>query len=112
MKKSSLHQLPEEAVSHNAAIRKRVMLRPDDIPQITNFSQASFPPGEIAGVHAHSDMYEVFLVTAGTGEMRVNGQPHSLTPGVCIAVEPGEHHEVINTGEQYLVLTYFGVKAS
>jgi mannose-6-phosphate isomerase-like protein (cupin superfamily) len=55
-------------------------------------------------------MAEVFFVASGQGTMTLNGQPYPLTPGTCIAVEPGEHHEVANTGLEDLVLTYFGLR--
>lgn len=109
MKRVSLNDLADQGVSHNAAIRKKVMLQPGDIPHLTNFSQAAFAPGQVANAHAHSDMYEVFFVSAGTGTMIVNGLDQSLSPGICILVEPGDVHEVRNTGEEALVLTYFGI---
>ncbi|MEO1592826.1 MAG: cupin domain-containing protein, partial [Cyanobacteria bacterium J06632_22] len=74
------------------------------------FAQASFAPGQVAAAHAHSDMHEVFLVQSGQGTMHINGQAHPLTPGICIAVAPGETHEVQNTGPEPLVLTYFGIQ--
>ncbi|WP_035985697.1 cupin domain-containing protein [Leptolyngbya sp. KIOST-1] len=110
MKITDLNQVAEEAVSHNPAIKKRVLLRSHDLPHLTNFSQAHFAPGQIANGHSHSDMAEVFFVESGHGTITVNGQPYSLTPGTCIAVEPGEHHEVANTGTEALVLTYFGLR--
>ena len=109
MKRVSLNDLADQGVSHNAAIRKKVMLQPGDIPHLTNFSQATFAPGQIAPAHAHSDMHEVFFVSAGTGTMTINGTDQLLAPGVCILVEPGDVHEVSNTGEEMLVLTYFGI---
>ena len=109
MKRVRLSELTDQGVSHNAAIRKKVMLQPGDIPHLTNFSQATFAPGQVAQAHAHSDMYEVFFVSAGNGTMTVNGIDQALLPGVCILVEPGDVHEVTNTGEGHLVLTYFGV---
>ena len=109
MKHVNLNQLADQGVSHNPAIRKKVMLQPGDIPHLTNFSQATFAPGQVAQAHAHSDMYEVFLVAAGSGTMVVNGTDQPLMPGVCILVEPGDRHEVINTGSEPLVLTYFGI---
>ncbi|MEM7793450.1 MAG: cupin domain-containing protein [Cyanobacteria bacterium P01_C01_bin.118] len=109
MKRVSLSELADQGVSHNAAIRKKVMLQPGDIPHLTNFSQATFVPGQVANAHSHSDMYEVFFVSAGNGTMRVNEVDQELTPGVCILVEPGDLHEVVNTGEEPLVLTYFGI---
>ncbi|MGB3293816.1 MAG: cupin domain-containing protein [Phormidesmis sp.] len=110
MKRIALNQLPVEAVSHNQAIKKQVMLRTGELPHLTNFSQARFRPGQVAPAHAHTDMHEVFFVEAGEGTITVDGMPHALTPGVCVAVAPGEMHEVANTGDRELVLTYFGLK--
>lgn len=110
MKLTALSQIPEEPVSHNPAIQKRVMLRLGDLPHLTNFSQARFAPGQVAAAHAHTDMCEVFFVEAGTGTIEINGEAQALTPGVCVAVEPGEVHEVSNTGTADLVLTYFGLR--
>lgn len=110
MKFSSLNDLPEEQVSHNPEIRKKVMVRSQTIPHLTNFSQARFAPGQSTTAHAHADMWETYLVEAGAGVMRIDGKDYELTIGTCIAVEPGEVHEVINTGSTELVLTYFGVQ--
>ncbi len=110
MKQSHLKTLPLEAVSHNPAIQKRVMLRQGELPHLTNFSQATFEPGQTATAHSHSDMAEVFFVEAGQGEIWVDGICYALEPGSCTAVEPGESHEVRNTGKTPLVLTYFGLR--
>ncbi|MEO1621866.1 MAG: cupin domain-containing protein [Cyanobacteria bacterium J06632_3] len=100
-----------ESVSHNAAIKKQVMLRLGDLPHLTNFSQARFLPGQIADGHAHTDMHEVFFVESGEGTITIDGTDHALLPGVCVAVAPHETHEVNNTGTEDLVLTYFGLRA-
>ncbi len=109
MKRICLDQLPEESVSHNPAIKKRVLLRRGDLPGLIHFAQARFAPGQVADGHAHADMAEVFFVESGQGTITINGQPYSLTPGTCVAVEPGEHHKVVNSGSEELVLTYFGL---
>ncbi|NJL46452.1 MAG: cupin domain-containing protein [Leptolyngbyaceae cyanobacterium SM2_5_2] len=111
MKQISLNQVAEEAVSHNPTIKKRVMLRQGDLPGLTNLAQARFAPGQVANGHTHLDMAEVFFVESGYGTITINGQAHALTPGTCVAVEPGEHHEVANTSSVFLVLTYFGLRA-
>lgn len=111
MKLTALNALPEESVSHNPAIKKKVMLRLGDLPHLTNFSQACFAPGQVATAHAHLDMCEVFFVEAGSGVIRIDGQDYPLVPGVCVAVEPGEMHEVCNTGAADLLLTYFGLRS-
>lgn len=110
MKLTALDQLPLEAVSHNPAIKKQVMLRMGELPHLTNFSQARFQPGQVAEAHAHEDMHEVFFVESGEGTITIEGTPHALRPGVCVAVAPQETHEVVNTGDRDLVLTYFGLK--
>ena len=102
---------PIEGVSHNAAIKKQVMLRMGDLAHLTTFSQARFQPGQVAEAHAHADMNEVFFVESGTGKIVIDGEPHVLSPGVCIAVMVGESHEVSNPGTEELVLTYFGLRA-
>lgn len=107
---TSLNDLPEESVSHNPEIKKKVMLRFGDLPHLTNFSQARFAPGQSAPAHAHQDMSEVFFVEAGAGTINVDGTEYALVPGNCVAVEPGEVHEVVNTGTGELILTYFGLR--
>ncbi len=112
MKITSLNTLPSDAVSHNPAIQKKVMLKAGELPHLTNFSQAKFAPGQVAAAHAHGDMYEVFFVSQGSGLIRVNGTNYPLESGTCIAIEPGEVHEVMNNSSEDLILTYFGLKVS
>ena len=110
MKNTILQNLPLQPVSHNPEIKKKVMLSMGDLPHLTNFSQASFAPGQISPAHSHQDMSEVFFVTAGEGIIKIGDRNYSLTPGVCIAVEVGEVHEITNTGSKELILIYFGIK--
>jgi len=57
-------------------------------------------------------MYEVFLVVSGAGRIEVAGRAHALAAGTCVTVEPGESHEITNTGAAELVLVYFGVESA
>jgi quercetin dioxygenase-like cupin family protein len=110
MKKISLADVPDEPVSHNPEITKQVMLRRGDLPRLTNFSRSRLLPGQTAGAHAHESMHEVFFVESGAGMMRVDGNEVTLEAGVCVAVEPGESHEIRNTCANDLVLIYFGIE--
>ncbi|MCC5900119.1 MAG: cupin domain-containing protein [Phormidium sp. BM_Day4_Bin.17] len=112
MKHHSLTQIPSEGVSHNPNIRKQVMLRNGDLPHLTNFSQARFAPGQVAPGHSHDNMSEVFFVESGSGTITIDGQAYPLEPGTCVAVDIGEVHEIANTGEGELVLTYFGLQVN
>ena len=55
-------------------------------------------------------MFEVFFVEAGAGLITIAGAAHHLEHGVCILIEPGERHEIVNTGGSDLVLNYFGIE--
>ena len=85
------------------------MLCQGDLPHLTSFSQARFTPNQVAAAHSHQDMWEVFFVESGEGLIRINGHEYQLLKGSCIAVEPGEVHEIVNSGTADLILTYFGL---
>jgi len=103
-------EIPEEGVSHNPEILKRVILRKNELPHLTNLSMSSFKPGQITEAHAHEDMAEVFLITAGTGCIIVDGKKIPLEEGSCAIVEPGETHQLANCGNESFDLIYFGVE--
>lgn len=110
MKLVNLAESPVTAVSHNPAILKQVLLGSGQFPPLTGFSQATFPPGEIAYAHQHSDMLEVFFILSGHAAITVDGVDHALPAGSCIAIEPGETHELRNASHaQEMVVIYFGI---
>ena len=110
MKRLDLNRLPDEAVSHNPSVIKRVLLRSGELGAVTQLAQATFPPGESVAEHSHLDMAEVFLVVRGEGTMGVDGTVYPLRPGVCMVVEPGERHQLQNTSSEPLVVTTLGLK--
>ncbi len=109
MKLVRMQERPDVGVSHNAKIRKRVMLNTGKVGGITNYARAVFPPGEKAGAHRHDDMTEVFTVEFGCGEIRIDNVAYVFSAGTTVVVEPGEEHEISNTGAVDLVVTYFGI---
>ncbi len=109
MKLIKLNNLPEQGVSHNARIRKRELIAHGELGPITTFSRAVFPPGEKVDSHLHNDMAEVFWVESGCGEIRINDVAYVFARGTAVLVEPGDVHEIINTGADDLVVNYFGV---
>lgn len=110
MKIVSLADVAEEGVSHDPEIRKQVLLRRGDLPRLTNFARSRLRPGQRTTAHRHADMSEVFFVESGEGLMRIAEREVEIKQGVCVAVSPGETHEIINTGAVELVLLYFGVE--
>lgn len=110
MKIVALSEVPEEGVSHQPEIMKQVMLHKGDLPHLTNFSRARLAPGQIAKEHSHPDKYEVFFVELGHGVIKIEGAEYPLEPGIFVVTEPGERHEIINTGPSGLLLLYFGIE--
>ena len=111
MKHGRLDHLPEQPVSHDPGIKKRVMFKHGEIPYVTQYSQASFQPGQIARTHSHADMYEVFLCLRGTGRIVIDGDTYDLTPNQFFLCEPGETHEIMNDGHDSLEILQLGVLA-
>lgn len=111
MKLIKLNELPDQGVSHNATIRKRVWVGAGELKGITHYARAVFPPGEKAESHLHNDMAEVFTVESGCGEIRVDDVAYVFAAGTTVVVGPDEVHEIINTGSAELVVSYFGVLA-
>ncbi|VGO20295.1 cupin domain-containing protein [Pontiella sulfatireligans] len=109
MKLIKINEVPEKGVSHNAKLRKRELISCGELGPVTTYSRAVFPPGEKAGAHAHADVAEVFTILSGAGEIRINDVAYVLAAGTTVVVEPGEVHEIINTGTADLVISYFGV---
>jgi mannose-6-phosphate isomerase-like protein (cupin superfamily) len=58
-----------------------------------------FLPGEQLGAHLHKQVEETFYFTTGAGVFVANGLEFDIAPGDAFRVEPGEVHNVINTGQ-------------
>jgi quercetin dioxygenase-like cupin family protein len=111
MKRGMLDELAELPVTHNPEIKKKVLFKDGDLPSITQYSQATFLPGQRAPAHAHEDMYEVFLCVSGSGLMTIDGEAFALSPGAYFACAPGELHEIANNGSTPLLIHQLGVRA-
>lgn len=112
MKMISLKDLPEEGVSHDPDLMKKVMIRQGQLPHLKSFAQLRMTPGQVAHAHAHDSLYEIFLIETGDGTLDVDGKEYTVSAGTCVVFEPAEVHEVTNTGSEELVLTYFGLEVS
>lgn len=99
-----LDTLPDEPVSHNPNVSKRVLVRNGEVSNITQVSRATLPPGEICAAHSHSDMWEMFIAERGWGAMIVDGRRVAVDPGTCLIISPGESHELQNPSHSALVV--------
>ena len=112
MKIVSLANLPDEGVSHDPQLLKKVMINDGEVPFLKKFAQLRMTPGQVAHAHSHQNEYEIFLTETGTGTVKLVDQEFQISSGDCVVFEPTEVHEVINSGSDDMVLTCFGIKAS
>jgi|GEM_PF-812025 len=104
----SLNSLPNEPVSHNPRVLKKVWVRRGEAGDLTQASRAVLPPGESCPTHSHADMWEMFIVEEGTGTLVVDGQQIGLEANTCVVVSPGERHELRNPSQADLVVLTIG----
>lgn len=109
MKVVSLADLPEEGVSHDPQLLKKVMIRNGEVPHIKQLARLRMAAGDVAHAHAHAGEYEIVFVEAGEGIVRVNGRKIRLRQGTCVTFEPKETHEIANPGPADLILLYVQV---
>ncbi|MEO8907444.1 MAG: cupin domain-containing protein [Microbacteriaceae bacterium] len=66
------------------------------------------PPGGFEGMHAHSDddipLEEIYLVTSGTGQLRIDGTVYPVAAGDAVLAPVGSQHDLRNTGDVPLKL--------
>lgn len=110
MKITSLQTIPEVETSHNKEIKKKVMISKGAMPLVTQVAQVVFRPGQIAEKHTHDDMFETFYIEQGEGIVAIDDTNVALEKGMCVTVEPGEAHEIKNTGKEDLLIIVFGLK--
>ncbi len=121
---ASLESVQARAVHHQSTDEiVKDLLKYNEVPGITNFSQVALPPGDIIARHSHPSKYEIFFVQSGAGVLHVWPQKPTegvgaremieLKPGMSAHVGPGEWHEITNLGDitEPLVMLYFGIIA-
>jgi mannose-6-phosphate isomerase-like protein (cupin superfamily) len=74
--------------------------------EATNLSlaEATVAPGATTIEHLHTHSEELYLVTAGSGTLRVGAEERPVAAGGCVAIPPGTPHRLHNDGEVDLVV--------
>lgn len=109
MRVVDVESVPDEGLSHDPRILKRVLTPPGGISGLTQFARSVIPPGCATTTHAHADMTEVFYVLSGRGRADVDSRPCDLAPGICLRIDPGEWHVLEAAPDTPLTLLYFGL---
>ena len=67
-----------------------------------SLAEASLPPGGATTEHYHPVAEELYLVTAGSGRLRIEDEERDIAVGDCIVIPPGSRHKLWNTGDDVL----------
>lgn len=69
-----------------------------------SLAEATIPAGGATTAHLHPVAEELYLITAGTGSMRLGDEVRDVREGDCIVIPPGVEHKLTNTGSGELKL--------
>jgi mannose-6-phosphate isomerase-like protein (cupin superfamily) len=69
-----------------------------------SLAEATVAPGGVTIEHLHRRSEELYLVTAGSGVLRVGEEERAVVAGDCVAIPPGTPHRLRNDGEVDLVV--------
>jgi mannose-6-phosphate isomerase-like protein (cupin superfamily) len=67
-----------------------------------SLAEASLAPGGATTEHFHRLSEELYLLTAGSGRLRVDGEQRDVRAGDCVVIPPGARHKLWNTGDDVL----------
>jgi mannose-6-phosphate isomerase-like protein (cupin superfamily) len=67
-----------------------------------SLAEASLMPGGATTEHFHRRSEELYLVTAGRGRLRIEGEERELAAGDCAVIPPGARHKLWNSGDSVL----------
>jgi len=68
------------------------------------FMLVRLPAGSTIGRHKHETNTEVQFFISGKGVAYCDGREEIVGPGVCHVCPKGSYHEVVNTGDDDLVM--------
>ena len=69
-----------------------------------SLAQATVPPGASTEAHYHRASEEIYVFTAGAGRMRLGDEQAAVRAGDCVVIAPGTPHQLVNHGDEPLVL--------
>jgi mannose-6-phosphate isomerase-like protein (cupin superfamily) len=69
-----------------------------------SLAEATIAVGTSTQEHYHPKSEEIYYFLSGTGRMKLNGEMRDVGPQDAIAIPPGAHHKIWNSGEVSLVL--------
>jgi mannose-6-phosphate isomerase-like protein (cupin superfamily) len=69
-----------------------------------SLAEATVPVGGQTTAHYHRQAEELYFFTSGSGRMTLGDEVRDVAAGDCVVIPPGQVHELVNTGDEPLVL--------
>jgi mannose-6-phosphate isomerase-like protein (cupin superfamily) len=69
-----------------------------------SLAEATVPVGGRTIAHYHRTTEELYFFTAGSGRMTLGDDEREVAAGDCVAIPPGQVHQLVNAGDEPLVL--------
>ena len=99
----NLAEVPSFTTKDGSEIRELLAYRNSVIRQ-QSLAEARLPSGGSTQEHYHPKTEEIYYITHGTGEIRIEGELRPVRVGDAIAIPPGQRHKLWNTGTETLRL--------
>jgi mannose-6-phosphate isomerase-like protein (cupin superfamily) len=99
----NLNEVPSFITADGSEIRELLAHRNSAIRN-QSLAEARIPVGSATKEHYHPKCEEIYYITQGTGQMRIEGELRDVKPGDAIAIPPGLKHKIWNTGADVLHL--------
>jgi mannose-6-phosphate isomerase-like protein (cupin superfamily) len=99
----NLNEVPAFTTKDGSEIRELLAHRNSAIRN-QSLAEARLPVGGSTQEHFHPRAEEIYYITHGTGEIRIEGETREVRAGDAIAIPPGQKHKLWNTGRETLRL--------
>jgi mannose-6-phosphate isomerase-like protein (cupin superfamily) len=67
-----------------------------------SLAEATIPIGGATTEHYHRTTEELYLVSAGSGRLVIDGEEREIGEGDCVLIPPGARHKLFNVGSEPL----------
>jgi len=97
MDATNLNEVPAFITKDGSEIRELLAYRNSAIRN-QSLAEARLPVGGSTQEHFHPKAEEIYYITRGTGQIRIEGELREVKAGDAIAIPPGQKHKLWNTG--------------
>ena len=99
----NLNAVPSFITVDGSEIRELLAHR-NSVIRNQSLAEARIPVGGSTLEHFHPKCEEIYYITHGAGQMRIEGELRDVKVGDAIAIPPGLKHKIWNTGADVLHL--------